>query len=215
MSLILYMANYNPSSRAVLITADLLKIDLVLRKIDTLKKENYSDEYSKINPYNSIPTLVDGKLVICDSHSINIYLIKKYGKNDMLYPQDVVQCTVINERLFFESTFLCPYLKKLLKGKVYKRTDLNFRGVVEEITRAYSYLEIFLEKYKWMAGGSITLADVTLLPVVDSLDVLVPIDDDKFPRLKVWIKRAQALPEFKMDDEGLQTFKSLVLTLYS
>jgi glutathione S-transferase len=47
---------------------------------------------------------------------------------------------------------------------VYKRTDLNFRGVVEEITRAYSYLENFLEKYKWMAGGSITLADVTLLP---------------------------------------------------
>jgi hypothetical protein len=43
------MANYNPSSRAVLITADLLKIDLVLRKIDTLKKENYSDEYSKVS----------------------------------------------------------------------------------------------------------------------------------------------------------------------
>jgi glutathione S-transferase len=63
----------------------------------------------QINPAQTIPTLQDNDLVICDSHAICCYLIEKYAKNDGLYPKNNLTLrTVINDRLFFDASFLFP-----------------------------------------------------------------------------------------------------------
>lgn len=44
--------------------------------------------------------------IFFQSHAISIYLVQKYGKDDSLYPSDLTERTKVNERLFFESSFL-------------------------------------------------------------------------------------------------------------
>lgn len=67
-----------------------------------------TDDYLKINPQHTVPTLVDGDFVLWDSHAISIYLVEKYGKNDQLYPKDLILRSKINQRLFFDASVLFP-----------------------------------------------------------------------------------------------------------
>lgn len=92
--------------------------------------------FLKINPAGTIPALVDNSIVLCDrldsvylclywlcinriiigtfffffsSHAINLYLIEKYAKDDYLYPKnDMLLRSRINDRLFFDASFLFP-----------------------------------------------------------------------------------------------------------
>jgi glutathione S-transferase len=70
------------------------------------REENLTPEFLKINPTGTIPALVDGSVCVYDSHAIGIYLATKFGKNEALYPRDFEKRTVVNERLFFEASYL-------------------------------------------------------------------------------------------------------------
>ncbi|KAF2892770.1 hypothetical protein ILUMI_13405 [Ignelater luminosus] len=65
----LYMTEISPSSRAVLMAANAIGIEL--------------------NPQHTVPVLVedDGK-ILWDGHAIIFYLVNKYGKDDCFYPND-------------------------------------------------------------------------------------------------------------------------------
>lgn len=63
--------------------------------------EHLSDDFLKINPQHTVPTLVDNGVSIWDSNAIIIYLVDKYGKDDSLYPKDLSVRARINQRLFF------------------------------------------------------------------------------------------------------------------
>lgn len=67
-------------------------------------------EFLKLNPSHTIPVLDDNGVIISDSHAINSYLADKYGKNDSLYPKDLVARSRVNEKLYFDTGFLfCRY----------------------------------------------------------------------------------------------------------
>lgn len=60
-----------------------------------------TEEFLKINPLHTVPTLVvDGK-AICDSHAIITFLVSKYARDDSLYPKDLFQKALVDQRLFF------------------------------------------------------------------------------------------------------------------
>ena len=81
----------------------------ISREVDFLNSEHLSEKFAKINPSKTIPALVDGDVLVCDSHAINLYLIEKYAKDVYLYPKnDFLLRTIINDRLFFDAAFLFP-----------------------------------------------------------------------------------------------------------
>ena len=49
-----------------------------------------------------MPTLKDGDFYINESRAAAIYLVEKYSKEKLLYPNDVKIRTLINQRLFFD-----------------------------------------------------------------------------------------------------------------
>lgn len=83
-----------------------LKNLILLRYINLYREENLTKEFLKINPTGTIPALVDGDVRVWDSHAIGIYLVQKFAKSDQLYPKDFLKRTIVNERLFFEASFL-------------------------------------------------------------------------------------------------------------
>jgi glutathione S-transferase len=82
------------------------------RYINLYREENLTSEFLSINPTGTIPALVDvdGNVKVWDSHAIGIYLVQKFAGDDQLYPKDFLKRTAINERLFFEASFLSSRL---------------------------------------------------------------------------------------------------------
>lgn len=65
-----------------------------------------------MNPQHTIPLIVDQDgTIVYDSHAINVYLATKYGKNNELYPNDVVTRAKINAALHFDSGVLFARLR--------------------------------------------------------------------------------------------------------
>merc|ERR1712013_756049 len=65
--------------------------------------EHMQPKFLSINPQHSLPTLVDGDLILNESRPIVGYLVNKYGKNDELYPKDPVLRAKVDQRLYFDT----------------------------------------------------------------------------------------------------------------
>lgn len=66
----------------------------------------------QLNPQHTVPTIIDQDgTVVYDSHAINVYLVSKYGKDDSLYPADMVTRAKVNAALHFDSGVLFARLR--------------------------------------------------------------------------------------------------------
>jgi glutathione S-transferase len=92
----------------------------------------------------------------------------------------------------------------------YRKSKEVPQETANQVLEAYRFLEAFLEKNKWMAGGEVTIADFSLAASVTSLDVLVPVDSLLFPKVTAWIQRFQALSYAKVNEPGLNDLKEVV-----
>lgn len=108
---ILYWNHISSPTRFVLLTAKELGLDLELRLISLIDGDHLRPEFLKINPMHTIPTLDEPGAIIWDSHAICTYLVEKYGKNDQLYPKDLLQRAQVDQRLHFNGGFLFQRLR--------------------------------------------------------------------------------------------------------
>lgn len=81
---------------------------------------------------------------------------------------------------------------------------------VEEI---YSLLNTFLEKTKFIAGDSVTVADFSVISTVSVGELLVPVDEARFPKLAEWEKKIKELPCYSVSVPGLKKVEAYLSTL--
>lgn len=77
-------------------------------------KEQLKEEFIKINPQHTVPTLVDDGFILTESRAIALYLAEKYFPDGhSLYPKDVKQRALINQRLQFDCGTLYPRIRTI------------------------------------------------------------------------------------------------------
>lgn len=69
---------------------------------------------------------------------------------------------------------------------------------------------ILIDNDSWIAGKSLSIADLSLLPSITSLNLIVPMDENVYPKLYAWVKRAESLPWYAANDNGLNKLKVLL-----
>lgn len=153
----------------------------------------------------------DNGNVLWDSHAISTYLIGKYAKDDALYPSNLYTRARIDQRLHFDSGVLFPRVKacnvKILWQKGYEFTDIE----VEANHAAYALLESFLQNDTYLVGNTITLADLACAASLLSLELITPIDGDKYPKIREWLNRLAELPYFDdVNKKSLAMFAGLL-----
>lgn len=70
-------------------------------------------------------------------------------------------------------------------------------AVLEEVDKAYGFMEKFLEADVYLVGDSLTVADLACGASISSLFELVPADPEKYPNLHAWFKRIKGLPYYE------------------
>lgn len=87
---------------------------LQIRLVNLFEKEQLKEDFIKINPQHTLPTLDDNGFILTESRAIAIYLVEKYFPNGHpLYPKDVEQRARINQRLQFDATTLYPRIRAI------------------------------------------------------------------------------------------------------
>lgn len=127
----LYFAAFSPPSRTALMTIRNLGLEVELKLVDFNKQENKSEEYSKLNPLNQIPVLIDDDgFVLTESRAIATYLVNSRQPNSSLYPTDPVKRAMVDQRLYYDATVVFQshidiLVKSLLLTKHLTRVVVN------------------------------------------------------------------------------------------
>ncbi|KAK4877107.1 hypothetical protein RN001_009613 [Aquatica leii] len=208
----LYIFNGSPPARTALITANAVGLPFdvhVFKGRDDLN----TPEMLKINPQHTVPFLNDNGQIVSDSHAISAYLIEKYGKNDSLYPKDLHQRAIVNQRMFYDASVIFPCLSSILGGFMRKEYKTIPKEKIEPVQEVYKTLEKYLDGKKWIAGNNVTIADFSCGTTTSSLDFLHPIDKKVYPKVDDWLNRVKKLPYFKNDEQQFEHFKKFVYTI--
>ncbi|XP_017026652.1 uncharacterized protein [Drosophila kikkawai] len=195
--------------RNVLMVAKALGLELNKTLVNTLKGEQLSPEFIKINPQHTVPTLVDNGFILWESRAITIYLVEKYGKDDSLYPKDPQIQAVINQRLYFDhsnmyGSLAAYYFKAFLTGKFGSEEDLK------KSTDTFEFLNSFLEGQDYLACDHLTLADIAILSNVANFDAL-GFDISKYPNVARWYANAKKVtPGWEENWAGALEMKRMI-----
>nr|XP_036672750.1 uncharacterized protein LOC108018356 [Drosophila suzukii] len=205
----LYNMSGSPSTRAVLMTAKAVGVELNSIQVNTFVGEQLKPEFVKINPQHTIPTLVDNGFVIWETRAIVVYLVEQYGKDDSLYPKDPQKQALINQLLYFDMGTLYEAIAKyffplLRTGK--PGTQENF----EKLVAAFNLLNTFLEGQDYVAGSQLSVADIVILATVSTTE-MVEFDLEQFPNVVRWYKNAQKVtPGWDENLERIQSAKKFL-----
>ncbi|XP_047511709.1 glutathione S-transferase 1-like [Pieris napi] len=211
MVLTLYKCDVSAPARSVLMVIEHLKLPVQFVDVNFMKGEQFTENmsqwffckmvltstsYIQINPQHTVPTLIDDDFILGDSHAISMYLINKYAKDDSLYPTEPKQRAIVDQRLHFDSGILFPVLKYGFSQVVFQGGKKLTDDAVEKIISAYELTDQFATK-SWLAGEQFTVADISCVACISSLNELIPIDAKKYPHLYAWLKRCSELDIYK------------------
>lgn len=190
MTIIIYKLHGSPPVRSVLMTVELLGLQVQFIEVNTMKREQHDPKYVQKNPTHTVPLLEEGDFTLPDSHAIITYLVSKYGHQNYgnLYPEDLKLRAIINQRLFFDATLLYPKARAIAVNILENKASGPTSKQIEEINEMYGIMEKYLDDSKFLVGDDTTLADISCVASISSLNIFVPVDE-KFVKLKTWMKK--------------------------
>jgi glutathione S-transferase len=123
-------------------------------------------EYLKLNPTAKVPTLIDGDVVVWESNTILRYLAASTGS--ALYPGDPGARTQVERWMDWQlATLNAPYVALFQGSKLPpEQRSADFSAQVKTLGNELGILDRRLDEAPWLAGASMTLAEICLGPIV-------------------------------------------------
>ena len=160
--------------------------------VNLAKKEQFSPEFVKINPFSKVPAVIEQNgYILFESSTILRYLCNTRDVPDHWYPKDPQKRAQVD--LFFDwyqvgSRMIARYYVSK-NPLMYRNMVLNSEEVKKESDNALAELErVFLRDRKFLAGDEISLADIQMLFFFGQMEV-VGYDISKFTKLVEWKNR--------------------------
>ncbi|KPJ14264.1 Glutathione S-transferase 1, isoform D [Papilio machaon] len=164
---------YTPGSapcRAVLLVLAALNIDFNHNLVDLRAGEQLKPEFLKLNPQHTVPTIADDGFSLWESRAIGRYLVNQYGGDSELYPKDPKARAVVDQRLDFDLGSLYPKFAQYFYPQVFFGGQPANEEHLKQLKGSLDFLNTFLEGSKYAAGEELTLADLSLVATVSTID---------------------------------------------
>ena len=150
-------------------------------------------EFTRFNPMQKVPVLVDGDRVIWESHTILRYLVAEYGDSNW-YPNSAYERSIYERWLDWSQTAFQPAFMAVFWGYYRMPPQKRDMAVIEkQLNKCIGCLSILdrqLENARYLAADFLTLADIPTGAVIyrlteQGLDVTLP------PLVAVWYANLQ------------------------
>lgn len=162
----------NPRKALILLASKGIDVDdmddLDVVDIDFATNEQMSDEFTKINPMQTVPVLtLDDGTVLNDSQAVCEYLDRVYGERSVMGNDVVQRAQVCAMRRIAEFEVLYNFMLAFQHSHPSKaqRVEQVPEFVAPSIARgikALSYFENALEGHEYLVGDQLSFADIVL-----------------------------------------------------
>ncbi|CAK1584275.1 unnamed protein product [Parnassius mnemosyne] len=205
----LYHFPLSAPSRGAYLAAKAIGLSIDIEIVDLFKKEQLKESFIKLNPQHCVPTLDDDGFILWESRAIACYLSDKYGKDDSLYPKDLKRRAVVNQRLYFDSSFLYVKIRAICYPILFQGVTEIAKVLKDDLNTTLGFLDKFLDNSKWVAGDNCTIADTSIYASLSSI-LAVGWDISTFPNIQRWLKECEQLPGYEESTEGAKLFGEAV-----
>lgn len=162
----------NPRKAVILLASKGIDVDdmddLDVVDIDFATNEQMSDEFTKINPMQTVPVLtLDDGTVLNDSQAVCEYLDRVYGERSVMGNDVVQRAQVCSMRRIAEFEVLYNFMLAFQHSHPSKaqRVEQVPEFVVPSIARAVKalpYFENALNGHDYLVGDQLSFADIVL-----------------------------------------------------
>jgi glutathione S-transferase len=187
--------------------------------VDLLKGEQFRPEYLRLNPLAVVPTLVHNGVVLLESTVICEYLDDEFPDPPLKPAAKYITYAACHRHILkrlppdkLEQYMMGPEGASDTRVAGDPSWTENKRAIVElglaapGVAQKFLMYDRYLQKMentlaegRWLAGASFSLADISLTPYVNRLDMLGMSEmwTKARPRLTDWFERIKARPTFK------------------
>ncbi len=203
MAIEIYAMPPSPRAFKAIAVANHLGIDFTLHRIDLLKGEHKTPEYTALNPNQMMPTLKDGDYVLWESNAIMQYLAGRKPQSGLLPGDERARIDVTRWQFWdlahwdppIETLLLENFIRPTFMG-VTQRDEAAVAKAVEHFHRAAAVLDGQLKGRKYVTGGTLTLADFSLgAPLHYATPGRFPLEP--YAEIRRWHASLMALPAWQ------------------
>jgi len=211
-NLTLYFTTGSPPARACLLLARYLKLDIDVKQVNLTSGEHYSEEFSKLNPVNKVPVLVDGDFVLTESRAILAYLVSTRQPGSDLYPSGPQERALVDQRLYYDATNVFEKLAQLVRPGIFHKVRTVSKERKDAVREVLKVLNGFLSGNEYFAGDKLTIADFSILTSVTSF-VEMGYDMSEYSNLNKWYEMLKSLPDFEENLDGAKYLAGILKDL--
>jgi glutathione S-transferase len=154
-----------------------------------------TDAYRKLNPNSKVPTLIDGDVVIWESHTILRYLAAIH-KPSLSGATPAERSLVERWMDWLLGALNTPYLAMFRDAKkAPEERAPDFAAQSADLAAQLKILDGHLAGREWIALDRLTIADMALSTIVKRC-LEFPIDKPSLPELKRWLAAIESRPAF-------------------
>ncbi|KAF8206105.1 glutathione S-transferase [Mycena galopus ATCC 62051] len=204
---------FPPSSctRRVAVVCKELNVNYELVPVDLGKGEQRSAEHLARQPFGVVPAIDDEGFQMFESRAIGRYVVAKYGKGSSLVPdpKDIEATAKFEQAVSIENNNFDPTGGQLALELLLK----PFRGIPTDQEHVKTLLvtmnskldayEKILSKQKYLAGDTLTIADLFHLPWLYGLTEVSKLDlIPSRPNVARWYKDISERPSWQAVKDG-------------
>ena len=183
------------NTRRVLTTAAYLGLDVEFVFLDLFSGQNRTPEYLALNPNGTIPTFVDGDVVLFEASAIMIYLAEQAGST--LLPTGKAKYETLKWMFWAAEHFrrgptvlIEQRFMERLKGHAENHTLVT--EALQAIHRYTAVLNGHLSTRRFVVGEALTLADIDLAAPLSHIPrTQAPFL--QYPHVAAWYERVNAV----------------------
>ena len=189
------------NGRKINIAVEELEVEYKIHPIAIGKGEQFSAEFTELNPNQKIPAVVDqdgpdGKpYTMFESGAILMYLAEKHGK---LIPTDMTKRYEVIQWLMFQMAGVGPNLGQThhFRRAAPEKVPYAIERFTNETRRLWGVMDKRLDNREWLAADEFSIADIAVFPWAMRHE-WQGISLDEFPNMKRWYETVESRPGVK------------------
>ncbi|MBE5074782.1 glutathione S-transferase family protein [Erythrobacteraceae bacterium E2-1 Yellow Sea] len=165
-----------------------------------------SDQFYDLNPAGRTPVLVNQQrnIVLCDSRAIAEYFEETVDKSPMINGTAANRAEIRRLVALFDENFYndvtVPLLNERMKKRLVLRQPPDSRMLRQAMKMAHGhldYMDWLIDNRPWLAGSTMSLADLAAAAQISVADYLGGIDWDGHEQTRGWYSVFKSRPSFR------------------